>query len=371
MAQQPTHQVFTEVTVHDPAGAAVARHTAGEIALKIGFSAERSAEIKLIASELAYNHVNHVTQNGVIRISSWNGSTIPGLTITSLDRGPGIENIHAALAGRKPDRKGLGAGLISVQRLADRFAVWSAAATDKNCRLPREGNDPVTVITASCRPQHSPGHFIDRNNFAISVLIQPKKAETSCGDNVFLQEDKRYSRITIVDSPGVKSAAAMTSHIGRELERLALIWPPGQVLETLENTLRSTPGAAVHIMRLDRMAGELQCCCIGNIKPYLIIDNNLIEPPVQPAGAGIDRWRQIQSATYRSIRSVDCCMHTDGLNFLSKERINSVLTCLAGQPLPAQTADTVDVELAAHILFQSNPGRRDDAALLIWRWHHR
>ena len=71
-----------------------------------------------VVSELARNIVNY-SKGGWIELQSSAG----GVTITAVDRGPGIANLEVILAGNYRSRTGLGLGIIGVRRLAQHFSI--------------------------------------------------------------------------------------------------------------------------------------------------------------------------------------------------------------------------------------------------------
>ncbi|MBU0910844.1 MAG: hypothetical protein KJ717_14845, partial [Proteobacteria bacterium] len=77
--------LFADIPIENMASATVARRVAGELAMLLGFSQSRKAEAVLVTSELAYNHVMHHTVHGLIRLSGFYASSIPCLSISSLD----------------------------------------------------------------------------------------------------------------------------------------------------------------------------------------------------------------------------------------------------------------------------------------------
>jgi len=117
--------LFREIMVRSPAGVAVVRQIAGQMAAERNFPAQRQAEIRLMATELAQNHLDHRTKHGLIRVSSLRIQEVPCLMLASVDQGPGLGDIDGLLVQETgcPSTSGLGVGLASVRRLADRFSV--------------------------------------------------------------------------------------------------------------------------------------------------------------------------------------------------------------------------------------------------------
>jgi anti-sigma regulatory factor (Ser/Thr protein kinase) len=339
---------FAEIPVSDMASATVARRVAGELAARLGFSASRRAEAVLVTSELAHNHVMHHTVRGQIRISGFHAAAIPCLSITSLDQGPGLYAAEETGGnGKTNSRGGLGAGLGTVLRLSDRLDIFSRA--DR----PGLGCPYETIISALLGPDHDDNTAVARIGGSLAVLGQPRSGSDWCGDGVNVQQDQRYTRITLVDSPGLGRAAAdITNRAFQELNRLPLLWPPAELLEELEFALADTPGAAVHILQFDGARGRLASAGIGNIVLRLAVDGRQVPQENSPGRVGQGKWRRITGQVYRVYSALRVFMHTDG-----QKRIET---------LPEDL--TLPPAVAAHILFEPLTPQRDDATLVTWQW---
>jgi len=103
--------LFRELPVSQPADVSVIRHVAGQMAAEQHFPAQRLAEIRLMASELAQNHLDHKTKDGRIRVSSLRIQGVPCLTLASIDQGPGITDVAGLLARETGCRSTTGLGV--------------------------------------------------------------------------------------------------------------------------------------------------------------------------------------------------------------------------------------------------------------------
>jgi signal transduction histidine kinase len=114
-----------------------AHQTTRTIVAQLGFSTFEQTRIATAMSEIARNAL----------IYAGGGSVTLGLdderaalTITVLDRGPGIANLPAVLAGEQRSSTGLGVGIPGARRLMDSFEVESTAAgtrVEMTKRIPR------------------------------------------------------------------------------------------------------------------------------------------------------------------------------------------------------------------------------------------
>ena len=102
-----------------------ARRQGMDMALAIGFPRPEATKIAVVISELGRNIVLY-TQGGMINLIPYTGAKA-GVKIIAQDRGPGIENVDAALSGGYTTSKGLGLGLSGSKNIMDEFDVQSIA----------------------------------------------------------------------------------------------------------------------------------------------------------------------------------------------------------------------------------------------------
>jgi serine/threonine-protein kinase RsbT len=92
--------------------------------LRHGASTLQAAQVATAASELANNLWMHTTQGGELLLRLHQQAS-PGVELWSLDRGPGIPDIDAAMREGFSTGGGLGFGLPGAQRLMDEFELRS------------------------------------------------------------------------------------------------------------------------------------------------------------------------------------------------------------------------------------------------------
>ena len=336
--------LFADIRIEDMASATVARRVAGELAMMLGFQQNRRAEAVLVTSELAHNHVMHHTVHGLIRISGFYASSIPCLSISSLDQGPGFDPAEVMLHREKMAAGGLG----TVLRLSDRLDIFSHMARPE-MKSPYE-----TIISALFGPDRKANEDIIRIGGSLAVLSQTRAGSGwSGGDGVHVQQDGRFTRIALVNSLGLgKGAAEITHRVFAELNRHSLLWPPAKLLEEVEFALAETNGAAAHVLLFDHVKGQLSSAGIGNIATLISLDGQLIRETDPPGILGHAKWRKITGQEYKVLSGVRVSMHTDG---------QKKITDLSGD-------FTLPPSVIAQILFEPVTLLRDDATLVTWQW---
>jgi hypothetical protein len=341
--------------------------------MQMGFADQRRAEVRLIASELAQNHLDHKTSGGMLRISGQLIDQIPVLTICSLDTGPGICNVCEVLQGHRGgyhSLTGLGTGLASVSRLADRLSSCSGADPHSACsgQLGREGKG--TLLAARCWPRKQMPAFFTRDDMDIAALVCGRSETSPCGDGIFIMSDSRFLRIVLVDSPGKGRGGGETDLIGRMLAKLDLIWPPDHVMESLSEVFAAEPATAVFVLRFDRLLSELRCCRIGNIGVHLVIDDQPVRPPLSTA---LQSGQLIQGSdtVYKVTNNAACMLHTDGISGFGLQQITPLILELQAAAGQAAKKPRLDAVLLTQMLFSSFRQVNDDAALCVWNWQRK
>jgi serine/threonine-protein kinase RsbT len=114
--------------------------------LRHGASALQAAQVATVASELANNLWMHTTQGGELLLRMHQRAS-PGVELWSLDLGPGIPDIDAAMREGFSTGGGLGCGLPGAQRLMDEFELRSQ---------PGQGTQVRTLKWL--QPSSLPGH---------------------------------------------------------------------------------------------------------------------------------------------------------------------------------------------------------------------
>lgn len=111
-----------QLTVSHSCDVGEARRLTKAMAGNLGFNANESEELAIVASELASNLVKHATGGLLILTPLEEGGRI-GIRIESQDNGPGIKDIEQVMTDGFSTAGSLGCGLGAVNRLMDEFEV--------------------------------------------------------------------------------------------------------------------------------------------------------------------------------------------------------------------------------------------------------
>ncbi|KAB8168876.1 SpoIIE family protein phosphatase [Streptomyces sp. 3MP-14] len=260
-----------------------------------GAGPERAA---VLASELATNLDKHA-HDGALYLQP-----LPlggGLELVAVDRGPGIPDVHAALADGFSTSGTLGGGLGAVRRIADQLTIHSdpgGTLVRATLAAPDAGPDTAPPPGAVCLPTGAEG----------ADGADP----AACGDAFAVRDTPAGRTVAVIDALG---------H-GPEAERAALAalaafdadpaLPLRTLLERQHRALRRTRGAAIALLRLTERAAEF--AAVGNVR---LVRFGLGRPRAGPPGPpGIVGYTLPRLTVHRLPRvpGETLLLHTDGIH---------------------------------------------------------
>ncbi|HEU0029807.1 MAG TPA: ATP-binding protein [Kofleriaceae bacterium] len=138
-----------------------AHQTTRTIVAQLGFSTFEQTRIATAMSEIARNALIYAGGGSVTLALD---DAREALTVIVLDRGPGIEDLAAVLAGERRSSTGLGVGIPGARRLMDSFAVESTSAgtrVEMTKRLPRRAQGKVDSLRVGQMRSQLAGQLAD------------------------------------------------------------------------------------------------------------------------------------------------------------------------------------------------------------------
>ncbi|GHD54142.1 ATP-binding SpoIIE family protein phosphatase [Streptomyces galbus] len=297
-----------DIPVQDSTRVRDVRVAAEEACAHASLDAHRTAVAALVATELATNLVKHASEGRIVinlaSPSDTRTQTVSCVQITSLDHGPGISDVSAALRDGYTTANSLGAGLGTCLRIADEFDLHS-----------RKGTGTVAVARIS-PPQPPPAaswpprpHTGARAGGITTSLSQAEH----CGDAFAWVRSGSTVTLLLTDGlgHGPKAAEASTAAV-QEVHRHAGR-APTDLLRLLHTALNSTRGAAIGIAQLDEDTDQLSFAGVGNIGARLRTRDGwqpLISHP-GILGARFPTTVPLQQAPWRPDSLL--VLHSDGL----------------------------------------------------------
>jgi anti-sigma regulatory factor (Ser/Thr protein kinase) len=329
------------IPVSDEGHAGGARRAALAWAEQAQCGAEFAGRIALVATELAKNLALHTTEGGSLVLRQAEGNAAKGVTILSLDRGPGVENFSHCLRDGFSTTGTAGIGLGGVQRMARRFEVHSQPGIG-------------TALLAELQSAASGASSAASRGGEIGAVSVPLRGETVCGDGWAHQYGPGWARIMVADGLGHGPLAAEAADAARTVFNANAHHELPTVLNAMHQRLRATRGAAVSIVHLDFAAGKIQAAGVGNISVAAITDgkvSNLISFSGTVGGAMPTRPREYSAPWGRESLLV---VHSDGLK--TQWQLGRYAGLAGRHP-----------ELIAGVLFRDFSRGSDDTTVLVAR----
>lgn len=255
-----THHRFS---VAQPEDTGAARRAVARLAADAGVHAGLLPALELVVTELGSNLVRHTPSGGSIIAGIVHTASGCGVEVVSVDRGPGIRDVDAALRGRDSaalaqkgewtwqPHDGLGCGLAAVRRLASTVDVWS---------LPGVG----TAVLARLLPGDA--QFLPRWAGIATALDN----DDECGDAWAVVDDGARTTVIVVDGLGHGPAAAEASRAAVTAFESAADVDLESLARRVHEAMRGTRGGAVALCRLDAQRGHAEYVGVGNISGRLV-----------------------------------------------------------------------------------------------------
>lgn len=322
------------LTVDHVSASGTARRAASQLAARVGMPEERVNEIALAVAELTTNLVKHAGSGSVL-LRLRHGAAGPVVEVVSVDAGPGIADVTAALGDGVSTAGTLGIGLGSVVRLATTWDIWTR---------PGAG----TVITAGFAAGRPPAPA----TVPVAVgLTRPMSGQDVCGDAYAIRQDDGVLSLMLADGLGHGPLAAVASTEAVRAFRAAPAGGPVPLLTAVHRALHGTRGAAVAVARLE--AGQVRYAGVGNIAGA-VVDGTARRVMISHPGIVGAQARTLRETTYPLPRGAAVIMHSDGVT--ERQALDAYPGLLSRSPL-----------VTAAVVLRDFGVRRDDASVVVAR----
>lgn len=313
-----------------------ARRRAVALAQSGGFSETDAGRVAIVATELATNLKKH-GGGGEILAALFADETGSGLELVALDRGPGMADVAACQEDGYSSAGSAGQGFGAIRRLSDAMAVAS---------WPGLGTGVAVRLVPSPRPRRFGWPSVG----AVSIALA---GEEVCGDAwAARQGSDGLAEVLVADGLGHGTGAATAAlEAVRVFRGAAEGTPPRRLLEDTHQALKATRGAAVATARIDREAGRVVFCGLGNVAGVLVRPTGVrrLVSHNGTAGVALHRLAEFTEPFGDGDRLV---LHSDGLaTSWSLDRYPGLVDV---PPL-----------LVAALLYRDHARRRDDVTVLV------
>jgi anti-sigma regulatory factor (Ser/Thr protein kinase) len=344
--QAPSPQDMRWLRVEDVSAVPACRQAVQALAERLGFPAARVGQLALAVTEAASNLHKHAEQGSLLLCVNRDGPQ-PGIDLVTIDAGPGLRDVSAALRDGHSTTGTLGIGLGAIQRLADFSDLYSArghsTALAARFRAVLAGGttppDPPELGGAA-RPSNPPWG---------AGLLRPITGETECGDAYGAVEVDGAVTAVLCDGLGHGPLAATAAAAGVAAVLEAPAGEPAVLLERVHRRMSGTRGGAVGIVRiggqLARFAG------LGNVAASIVSGGKRRSMISIPGIAG-QQARTIRQFEYEVPPGAAVILHSDGIS--SRWEAAALPGIEARDPL-----------LIAAVLLAEAGVHRDDAGVLV------
>ena len=343
--QAPSPQDMRWLRVEDASAVAACRKAVQTMAERLRFPAARIGQLALAVTEAASNLHKHAEQGSLLLCVNRDGPQ-PGIDLVTIDAGPGVRDVTAALRDGHSTAGTLGIGLGAIQRLADFADLYSRPGHGTSLvarfrAVLAGGTTPQTPRAwGGCPPPKPPWG---------AGLIRPITGETECGDayGAVLADGAVTAVLCDGLGHGPLAAAAAAAGVAAVLDDPA--GEPAALLERVHRRMSGTRGGAVGVVQvggqLARFAG------LGNVAASIVSDGQRKSMISIPGIAGLQA-RTIRQFEYDVPPGSAVIVHSDGVS--SRWEAAALPALEARDPL-----------LIAAVLLAEAGVHRDDAGVLV------
>jgi anti-sigma regulatory factor (Ser/Thr protein kinase) len=329
--QAPPPQDRRWLRVEDASAVTACRNAALGLADRLRFPAARADQLALAVTEAASNLHKHASAGSLWLGVNRDGEP-PGIDLVTIDAGPGLPDVAAALRDGHSTAGTLGIGLGAIKRLADSADLYS---------MPGRG----TALTARI---FTPGaSFPATPRWA--GLVRPITGETECGDAYAAACGSGTITAIMCDGLGHGPLAAAAAAEGVSAVLGDPDGEPAALAARVHRRMASTRGGAVGIVRLG--GGVARYCGLGNIAASILGQGRRKSMISIPGIAG-HQARTIRQFDYELPPGAAVILHSDGIS--ARWEAAAVPGLEARDPL-----------LIAAVLLAEAGIHRDDAGILV------
>ena len=315
-----------------------ARRLATALAAALGFSDAGRGNVAIVAVEAANNLVKHA-RDGVLLLRPLEDGGRLGLELLALDRGPGMADVTRCRRDGFSTAGTPGEGLGAVARLAPCFEIYSR---------PQVGTALLARLWAQPRPRGE-----KRPRFRVAAVSVPYPGETICGDAWAADEEGSRLRLLLADGLGHGQEAARAAQAAVRVFQDGRRLGPAESLRAMHGALRSTRGAAILAVEIDRDRQLLRHAGVGNVAGA-VLAGETTRCLVSHNGTVGHEARHFQEFTCPFPEGAALVMHSDGL--ASRWSLDPYPGLLARDPA-----------LLAGVLYRDFQRGRDDVTVLAAR----
>ncbi|NOX09977.1 MAG: anti-sigma regulatory factor [Gammaproteobacteria bacterium] len=269
-------KLLMEQISNDGSSEVLVRSKLRAVSRRMGFSDIKREHLALVCQEMLTNQVKYAEGTGVIQI--WESyQPCHALEFFSLDYGPGITNIPAAMEDDYSSSGTLGKGLGTIQRLSDqsgffsvpngltRDAPWNGMAVWARFNLDDECGDKV-------------------RQYDIGQYLRAYHEGPHNGDRVCMNES--YGKVRWLHMDGLGHGASAEEVVINKCEILDIQEPLDNLMNVLDGRFRGSCGAVATLGEVDGDGSTASVYGVGDMSTYLVSRGQLKSIPFAPGILG-------------------------------------------------------------------------------------
>lgn len=324
--------------VEESSTASAVRRAAERLGAELGLPDRRTADLAIVAAEVASNLVKHATDGGLLLLrpvrTDDGGPVTAGVELVAVDAGPGMADLHRSFGDGHSTAGTLGIGLGAIARQASWFDMYS---------VPGRGTVLAVQVWPAAAPEPAWG----------AGLTRPLTGEPVSGDGFGLRQRDGCAEVLLCDGLGhgrlAEAAALAAVHAFHDAPSL----PPAGLVEHLHEQLRHTRGAALAVARLDGAQRVVHYAGLGNIAG-VVLDGQSQRSMVSLPGIAGHQRRAVREYQYPLPPGAVVVLHSDGV--VDRWNLRDYPGLLGRAP-----------QLIAATLLRDAGIRRDDACVVAAR----
>jgi len=322
------------IEVRDSSHAGEARRQADIFAEELGLGESERGAMAIVITEMVTNLVKHA-RDGSIILSKFGNNGSQGVRVLSLDKGPGIRDLSAALEDGHSTAGSMGSGLGAIRRMSHNFEIFSAESG-------------TAILSEFWRGGKQPKDDLPWRSATVTL---PYPGEKVIGDGWLARKFANCVIFMVVDGLGHGLFAAEAA---REAERIVSAITdatPSAILQDCHNALKKTRGAAMGCAVIDLDKGVLHFGGIGNVAASIAAPGSSRSLTSYNGTLG-HQLHKIQEFSYPWNPDSILVMHSDGLN--TRWHLDGYPGIWNKQPA-----------LIAGLLYRDHQRGRDDVTVLV------
>jgi len=332
--QAPPPQDMRWLAVEDASAVVACRNAGLAMASRLHFPAARADSLALAVTEAASNLYKHARQ-GALLLSVNRDADAPGIDLVTIDSGPGLRDVSAAMQDGHSTAGTLGIGLGAIRRLADFCDLYS---------VPGHGTALVARFWPVSREPVS-----REPSIRSAGLIRPIAGEVECGDAFGVLRTDDAVTAVLCDGLGhgplaaAAAAAALAAVLGEPASE------PVTLLERAHRRMSGTRGGAVAVVQVSRERARF--AGLGNVAAFILSAGSRKSMLSVPGIAGYQA-RAFRQFEYEVPPGAAVILHSDGIS--SRWEAAAV-----------PGVETKDPLLIAAVLLAEAGIHRDDAGVVV------